>query len=77
MQESVFKFFSMRPITCGCGGEPKINYIAPYYHLRPEWEVQVCCPECNTQTDWYRDEDKRNAEAKAVKAWNIALSGIK
>ena len=67
----------MRPITCGCGGEPKINYIAPFFHLRPVWEVQVRCPKCHIQTDWYEDVDRDVAEAQAVKAWNIALSGIK
>ena len=65
---------NINPVQCGCGGQAEIRYIYPYWHLTDEWQAQVSCKKCNIQTSYYKDEDKKEAEFKAIMAWNEAMN---
>lgn len=57
----------MKPVRCGCGGEPIVGHIEKTSYL-PKDRWYIGCPECDICTKTY------DTEAEAIEAWNKALS---
>jgi hypothetical protein len=59
----------MKPVRCGCGGEPVVGHIEKTSYL-PKDRWYIGCPKCDICTGIY------DTEAEAIEAWNRAMSGV-
>ena len=57
----------LKPVRCGCGGEPYLKYDDGAY--------SVMCTKCGIETKGYCDhfDNFRSAKEYATKAWNRAM----
>jgi hypothetical protein len=54
---------SLKPVCCGCGGEPVVGHIEKTSYL-PKDRWYIGCPKCDICTGLY------DTEAEAIEAWN-------
>lgn len=57
---------ALKPVKCGCGGEPVIGHIKKTSYL-PKDRWYIGCPKCDICTGLY------DTEAEVVEAWNKAM----
>ena len=56
----------MKPVRCGCGGEPIVGHIEKTRCL-PKDRWYIGCPNCDICTKIY------DTEAEVITAWNTAM----
>ena len=56
----------LKPVCCGCGGEPVVGHIEKTSYL-PKDRWYIGCPKCDICTGLY------DTEAEVVEAWNRAM----
>ena len=56
----------LKPVRCGCGGEPIVGHIEKTNYL-PKDRWYIGCPKCEICTKIY------NTESEAIQAWNKAM----
>ena len=57
---------ALKPVRCGCGGEPVVGHIEKTSYL-PKDRWYIGCPKCDICTGLYDTEDE------VVEAWNRAM----
>ena len=57
---------ALKPVRCGCGGEPVVGHIEKTSYL-PKDRWYIGCPKCDICTGLY------DTEAEAIEAWNRAM----
>ena len=56
----------LKPVRCGCGGEPVVGHIKKTSYL-PKDRWYIGCPKCDICTGIY------DTEAEAITTWNKAM----
>ena len=56
----------LKPVRCGCGGEPVVGHIKKTSYL-PKDRWYIGCPKCDICTGLY------DTEAEVITAWNKAM----
>ena len=56
----------LKPVRCGCGGEPVVGHIEKTRYL-PKDRWYIGCPKCDICTGLY------DTEAEVIEAWNRAM----
>ncbi len=56
----------LKPVRCGCGGEPVVGHIKKTSYL-PKDRWYIGCPKCDICTGLY------DTEAEVITAWNTAM----
>ena len=59
----------LKPVKCGCGGEPVVGHIEKTSYL-PKDRWYIGCPKCDICTGIY------DTKVEVIEAWNTAMNGL-